>query len=236
VETYEFYSTQQRKPVESLEVAGVHHQLGLVFALKRDFDKAVESLQKAFAIRELSDWCSVDFDGQDGGCPRQGVYGKVYKMIGDVQTAPQCHERALDILNGHSVNTCNILENILAVHILRGDDAVALHVYAKVLLQQRMAFAQSLSRDAGLQVANTLKNMSLLCLQTGRDQEANLYQQEAAAIFQQAGLKERRIVRKERRDGQPTGNTRQRHDPNSPPITLLTSDNAKTPTHHDQEE
>jgi hypothetical protein len=53
-----------------------------------------------------------------------------------------------------------------------------------------MVFAQSLSRKAGLQVASTLKSMSLLCLQTGRDQEANLYQQEAAAIFQQAGLKE----------------------------------------------
>jgi hypothetical protein len=54
-----------------------------------------------------------------------------------------------------------------------------------------MAFAQSLSCEVGLQVANTLENMSLLCLQTGRDQEANLYQQEAAAIFlHDAGLKE----------------------------------------------
>jgi tetratricopeptide (TPR) repeat protein len=53
LETYAFYSAQQRKPVEGLEVAGVHHQLGLVFAaLKEDFDKAVESLQKAFAIRK----------------------------------------------------------------------------------------------------------------------------------------------------------------------------------------
>jgi tetratricopeptide (TPR) repeat protein len=114
----------------------------------------------------------------------------VYNMMGDVQTALQYHERALDILNGHSVNTCSILESILAVHTLRGDDAAALRVYAQILLQQRMTFAQALSRDAGLQMANTLKNMSLLCLQTGRDQEANLYQQEAAAIFQQAGLKE----------------------------------------------
>jgi hypothetical protein len=54
-----------------------------------------------------------------------------------------------------------------------------------------MAFAQSLSSEAGLQEANTLKKMSLLCLQKGRDQEANLYQQQAGAIFQQAGLKER---------------------------------------------
>jgi tetratricopeptide (TPR) repeat protein len=186
LETYEFYSAQQRKPVESLEVAGVHHQLGLVFALKRDFDKAVESLQKAFAIRERTTGARSILTAKT-----VDALGKVYNMMGDVQTALQCHERALDILNGHSVNTCIILENILAVHIVRGDDAVALHVYAQVLLQQRTAFAQSLSREAGLQVANTLKNMSLLCLQTGRDQEANLYQQEAAAIFQQAGLKER---------------------------------------------
>jgi hypothetical protein len=74
---------------------------------------------------------------------------------------------------------------------VRGDDALALHVYAQILLRQRTAFAQSLSRGAGLQVANTLKNMSLSCLQTGKDQEANLYQQEAAAIFQQVGLKVR---------------------------------------------
>ena len=186
LETYEFYSAQQRKPVESLEVAGVHHQLGLVFALKRDFDKAVESLQKAFAIRERATGARSILTAKT-----VDALGKVYKMMGDVQTALQCHERALDILNGHSVDTCSTLENILAVHIVRGDDAVALHVYAQILWQQRMACAQSLSREAGMQVANTLKKMSLLCLQTGRDQEANLYQQEAAAIFQQAGLKDR---------------------------------------------
>jgi tetratricopeptide (TPR) repeat protein len=182
----QFYSVQQRKPVESLEVAGVHHQLGLVFALKQDFDKAVESLQKAFAIRERATGARSILTAKT-----VDALGKVYRMMGDVHTALQCHERALDILNGHSVNTCSILENILAVQKVRGDDAVALHVYAQILLQQRMAFAQSLSREAGLQVANTLKNMSLLCLQTGRDQEAKLYQQEAAAIFQQAGLQER---------------------------------------------
>jgi tetratricopeptide (TPR) repeat protein len=186
LETYTFYSAQQRKPVESLEVAGVHHQLGLVFALKRDFDQAVESLQKAFAIRERATGARSILTAKT-----VDALGKVYKMMGDVQTALQYHERALDILNGHSVNTCSILENILAVHALRGDDAATLHIYAQILLQQRMAFAQSLSREAGLQVANTLKNMSLLCLQTGRDQEANLFQQEAAAMFQQAGLKER---------------------------------------------
>jgi tetratricopeptide (TPR) repeat protein len=186
LETYEFYSAQQRRPVEGLEVAGVHHQLGLVFALKRDFNKAVESLQKAFAIRERATGARSILTAKT-----VDALGKVYTMMGDVQTALQCHERALDILNGHSVNTCSILENILAVQIVRGDDALALHVYAQILLQQRTAFAQRLSREAGLQVANTLKNMSLLCLQTGRAQEANLYQQEAAAIFQQAGLKER---------------------------------------------
>jgi hypothetical protein len=71
------------------------------------------------------------------------------------------------------------------------DDSVALHVYAQVLLQQRMAFAHRLSRESGLQVANRLKSMSLLCLRTGRDKEVNPYQQEMAAIFQQEGLQER---------------------------------------------
>lgn len=177
--TYEFYSEQQRKPVESLEVAGVHHQLGLVFALKGDFDQAINSLQEAFAIRERATGARSILTAKT-----IDALGKVYKMMGDIQTALQYHERALDILKSHSVNTCGILENILAVHILRCDDAAALHVYTQVLLQQRMAFAQSLSREAGLQVANTLKNMSLLCLQTGRDQEANVFQQEAAALFQ----------------------------------------------------
>jgi tetratricopeptide (TPR) repeat protein len=186
LETYEFHAAQQGKPVaQNLEVAGVHHQLGLVFALKRDFDPAVESLQKAFAIRERATGARSILTAKT-----VDALGKVYKMMGDVQTALQYHERALDILNGHSVNTCSILENIVAVHTQRGDDAAALNVYIQILLQQRMVFDQTLSREAGLQVANTLKNMSLLCQQTGRDQEANLYQQEAVAIFQQVGIDE----------------------------------------------
>jgi hypothetical protein len=52
---------------------------------------------------------------------------------------------------------------------VRGDDAAALHVYAQVLLQQRLTSAQNLSRETGLQ---------------GKDQAAKLYQQEAAAISQ----------------------------------------------------
>jgi hypothetical protein len=60
------------------------------------------------------------------------------------------------------------------MQVVRSDDAVALHVCAQVLLQQRSACVQSPSRVAELQVANTLHYMSLLCLQTGRDQEANL--------------------------------------------------------------
>jgi tetratricopeptide (TPR) repeat protein len=184
LETYELHNIQQgRAPGESLEIAGVYHQMGLVFALQREFERAVHSLKTAWGIRERLTGARSILTART-----VDALGKVYTMMRDLKTALQYHERALDIFNANGVNAAGVLENMLTVHTMRGDDVAALYLYSQVLLHKRMDFAKSLSHEAGLVVANTLHSMSGLCQRAGRDQEAALYHREASAIFHQAGL------------------------------------------------
>ena len=167
----------------SLENAGVHHQLGLCYALQGKFAAAVQSMHAACRIRER-------MTGAESVPTARTVdaLGKVYRMCGDWSRALECHERAFKCLQAHGAACTTTLENMLAVHMARGNDATSIHILLDILREKKAAFTKSQSPICAKAVSDTLQTMAVLYQRTYKYEEAALCHKEVGRVYQLAGL------------------------------------------------
>jgi len=178
-----------KKLSESLPVASIRYQLGLVYTLQRSFDQAMDCLIQARKIRER-----VHGRAHLDVARTMDATGKVYLLQGDYQPALVTHEEAFRIkegLNGNperSKAMCESLLNISAVHRARNDLEAATFTYRAIVEIQKQALRDLKTRSAILEVAgslNTLGELYIACKQNGKAQDAYY---EADLFYDAAGV------------------------------------------------
>ncbi|KAL7579909.1 hypothetical protein ACA910_004914 [Epithemia clementina (nom. ined.)] len=109
------------------EIASCHHQLGLAYALGKEYDLAVYEIESACRMRLAMYGAAHPMTART-----LDAAGRIHTLRGEYDHALHCHEQALTVLQGtpHAIAT---LDNIASAHMGRGDALAAVHIYVEIV-------------------------------------------------------------------------------------------------------
>ena len=109
------------------EIASCHHQLGLAYALGKEYESAVFEIESACRMR-----LAMYGSAHPMTARTLDAAGRIHTLRGEFDHALHCHEQALTVLQGtpHAIAT---LDNIASAHMGRGDILAAVHMYVEIV-------------------------------------------------------------------------------------------------------
>lgn len=178
-------------PDSSSEVSNSLYQIGLALSLQKEYETAMGTLKYCLRVREKTlGTMHLDL------ARTIDAIGKIHLLLGELDDAMDCHQRALSMKCGLVRNSDSAvitsLMNIAAVHQARElyDDAI--FAYLAVLSVQKQNFveckdeaiAPRFAREAG----ETLQVLAQLHRQNGDHQASFISAQESLLCYNDAGL------------------------------------------------
>lgn len=170
---------------EHQRVGTMHANLALALEDLGDFAGALAAYEQAVRIGEAN----------DPDDPRLALtlsnLGELKRLMGDLEGARRCHERALairlDKLGPEHQHVANSLNNLAIVERLSGNAGRAIELY-----EQSLAIKEKVLGPTHPQTANTLANLSHVYLDVGNLPAAERYARRSLAIREQT-LGERHV-------------------------------------------
>ena len=182
---------------ESLAVASIRHQMGLVYTLQHQHQqssslssslvKAHQCLAQALKIRER-----VLGKGHLDVARTVDAMGKVYLLDGDYQSALLCHERAFRIKENvmaypeKSKSLCESLVNIAAVQRARNDLEGAIFTSTAIVEMQKEELRAERTQNAVVEVARALDSVGELYVASKQTEKAQNAYNEADRFYDAA--------------------------------------------------
>jgi tetratricopeptide (TPR) repeat protein len=117
-----------KSPLESMEIASCHHQLGLAFSLEESYGKASQSMEKALDIRGR-----VLGPHNPATARTMDAAGRMHLLRGDVGRAQAYHEQALQVLTSAGFSPVATLEHLAAVYQQQKDATAVVHMYVQIV-------------------------------------------------------------------------------------------------------
>jgi len=172
----------------SLQVAEIHHNLGLALTEKGDFDGAMVSLHKSRAIRER---VAEEEDCHEDIAKTMNAIGAICLLEEDPKCALLCHEEALHILEQQE-NCQEVLAktlcNIAAVHHANDDRDAAISTYKQAIETQKACLLLTESNAIRKDIAVTLVSLADLLVESNQESAARDAFFEAKKLNKIAGL------------------------------------------------
>jgi tetratricopeptide (TPR) repeat protein len=117
-----------KSPLESIEIASCHHQLGLAYSLEESYGKASQSMEKALDIRGR-----VLGPHNPATARTMDAAGRMHLLRGDVGRAQAYHEQALQILTAAGFSPVTTLEHLATVYQHQKDSTAVVHMYVQIV-------------------------------------------------------------------------------------------------------
>lgn len=171
------------------DVASCHHQLGLAYALGKQYDAAVYEIEAA---------CRMRFAMYGAAHPMTArtldAAGRIHALRGEFDHALHCHEQALTVLQGtpHAITT---LDNIASAHTGRGDVLAAVHMYVAIVQFLKARWHGEMMKDyhcrdpaVSRDLADYLHKLGGAYRKLRHDAYANHCFEEATMVLEGSGL------------------------------------------------
>ena len=172
------------------EVASCHHQLGLVYALGKQYDNAVYEIEAACRMR-LAMYGSV----HPMTARTIDAAGRIHTLRGEYDQALHCHEQALTVLQGTPFATAT-MENIAMAHLGRGDAIAALHVFVEIVQWLKAVWHQEMikpyyqrNQGSAQQLADYLQKLAGAYRRVNHEAYAEQCAREADMVLLESGIK-----------------------------------------------
>jgi tetratricopeptide (TPR) repeat protein len=169
--------------LDTAGTASIYHQLGVCYALSNDTKNAIESLEKARAIR-----IRVLGPSDVAVALTNDAIGKVLCMQNKFDEAMACHQQALVCFqNAGIADTSGTWLNIVHVHLAVGNRDAALAALQEACRIQKSVGIDTNKSKAILHV-QTLQMMARIYEETGNTTRAEELRLEADLVHKMSGL------------------------------------------------